>query len=424
MSERKAMMVGYSFQDACVQIGYYTADMDQPMLLSQSQDSEKYQIPTCLCRLNNSGQWLFGQEAVNAHEEGHGALVEDLISFCYKEDPVLVGDVPYMPVELLTVFIKRSLNLLHRIVNLDQIHAMTFTFPRLSERLIANMKQVMEQLPIPRERLFLQDHKESFYDFVTCQKRELWNNDVLMLDARGGQLYSWELGRIKTGHGVPFTVTETVFDEFQFGEKNGATDARFAQLLEQFIQKRLISSVFLVGKEFEGDWMQESLRFLCRGRRVFSMEDLPVRGACYRGLRPADPRNDRRQFYLGEQQLDYHVGVYVWNGREQQYCRLVWAGTGWFEASVSQVFLLDQCDSVLIQIDLVGDMAEEKKSIRQTIPLDWLPKRPNLATKIRLDIEFQNPEQGTVTVTDLGLGDLFPGSAKAVTRHIGGNGGV
>ncbi len=418
MSEKKAMVIGYGFCDGCVQIGYYSSNMDEPELLHQSAE-EASPIPVTLCRLE-SGQWLYGTEAVSAGRQGLGPVVEDLVRLCAEGEPVVVEDVPYMPGELLAVFVKKSLNLIHRIANLDQISGMTFSFEHLTERVITDMQQIISQMPIPAERMYIQDFKESFYDFVTYQKRELWTNDVMLLDARGGRLKVWELGRAKASHGVPFMVGETVFEQFKFGRKDQATDEQFAKLLAQLIQKRLISSVFLMGKEFEGDWMKESLRYLCRGRRVFGVEHMAVKGACYRCLRPAETKDDKRQYYLGEQQIKFHVGLYVWNGREQQYCRLIWAGTNWFEGASSNIFLLDQCDSVCIQTDFVTEAPEDKRSVRQTIPLNWIPKRPNLATKVRVDIRFQGVDDWTVTVTDLGLGDLFPASGKSVTRQMGG----
>ncbi len=417
MSEKKAMVIGYSFQDACVQIAYYSSDMEEPLLIPQMEETGRVQIPVCLCKLDNSDQWILGEEAIAAHEQGHGILVEDLMGLCLEGEPVLVGDVPYTPCELLTTFIKKSLNLLHRVTNLDQIQAMTFTFPVLNSQLVGEMRQVFSQLPIDKERMFIQDHKESFFDFMIHQKRELWSNEVMLFDARAGQLKVWNLNRLKGTNGVPFVVTETNCEEFSFGEKDDRTDLRFARLVDYLIQKRLVSSVLLVGKEFEGDWMKESARLLCRGRHVFFAEHISVKGACYRGLGKEDNQNERRCFYLGEQQLPYHIGLYVWNGREQQYCRVIWAGTSWHEADISHTFLLDDCDNICLQIDYVID---EKKSIRKNISLDWLPKRPNLATKIRMDLKFDGPDDWAVTVTDLGLGELFTSSQKSVMERMGG----
>lgn len=417
MSEKKAMVIGYSFQDACVQIAYYSSDMEEPQLIPQMEETGRVHIPVCLCKLDNSDQWILGEEGRVAHEQGHGILVEDLIGLCLLGEPVLLGDIPYTPCELLTIFIKKSLNLLHRVTNLDQIQAMTFAFPVLDSHLVKEMRQVFSQLPIDRERLFLEDQKESFFDFMIHQKRELWSNEVLLFDARAGQLTAWNLNRLKGTNGIPFVVTQMDCHGFSFGEKDAGTDVQFAKFVDILIQKRLVSSVLLVGKDFEGDWMKESARLLCRGRHVFFAEHISVKGACYRGLGKEGHQNERRCFYLGEQQLPFHVGLYVWNGREQQYCRVVWSGTSWHEADVSHVFLLDDCDSICLQMDYVID---EKKSIRKNISLDWLPKRPNLSTKIRLDLEFFGARDFTVTVTDLGLGELFPSSNKSVTERIGG----
>ncbi len=112
------------------------------------------------------------------------------------------------------------------------------------------------------------------------------------------------------------------------------------------------------------------------------------------------------------------MGIYVWDGMQQQYCRLIRAGTSWYDAAVSCEFLPDNCDSIVLQTDSIMEPYEEKKSERITIGLGWLPKRPNLATKIRLDIGFESEKKWNVTVTDLGLGELFQSSKKSVTKQI------
>lgn len=417
MNQKKAMVIGYSFQDACVRIAYYSSDMEEPQLIPQLEESGHTQIPVCLCKLEESDQWIIGEEAIAAHQQGHGSLVQDLIGLCLLGEPVLVDDIPYAPCELLITFIRKSLNLLHRVTNLEQIQAITFTFPRLTTGLVEQMEQVFHALPIARERLYLEDHKESFFDFMIHQKKELWSNDVLLFDARGGEMTVWNLNRLQGTNGIPFVVTKMDGQGFVFGEKDDTTDAQFTQLVDALIQKRLVSSVLLVGKEFEGEWMKESAKLLCRGRHVFFAENIAAKGACYRGITEDDRQKERRYYYLGEHQLPYHVGMYVWNGREQQYCRLIWSGTSWYEAALTQIFLLDDCDSLCLQLDYV---AEEKKSVRRNISLDWLPKRPNLATKIKVDIGFSGAEEFKVIVTDLGLGELFPSSGRSVTERIGG----
>ena len=44
------------------------------------------------------------------------------------------------------------------------------------------------------------------------------------------------------------------------------------------------SAVYLVGREFEGEWMDKSFRFLCRKRRSFRGDNLYTMGACYAAM--------------------------------------------------------------------------------------------------------------------------------------------
>lgn len=421
MQEKRGMTIGYSFENANVQIAYYSTDMEEPCLLGQMEDTDKQQIPVCVCKLNHSDQWVFGEEAQSAAREGHGTLVENLVGRCESGEPVVVDDVPYMPEELLGIFIRKSMSLLHKVCNLEQICALTFVFPTLPMKLLRAMRSITAQLPVVQDRCYLLEEKESFFHFVMHQRRELWNNDVMLLDARAGSLKIWTLSRRRAAQVTPFVVTEQKPDPFSFGEKDAYTDAQFAKLMEQVLEKQLVSCIFLTGREFEGGWMQEAKKVLCHGRRVFAADHIGVRGACYRGL--AQPEADGRQlqFYMGTHQLRSHLGLYVWNGREQQYCRLLWAGTNWYEAARSHTFLVDHCDSVCLQMDAVmDDVPPEARSVRKTISLDWLPQRPHLATKIRIDVVYENAKQCRITVTDIGLGELFPASDRSVTEQMGG----
>ena len=65
--------------------------------------------------------------------------------------------------------------------------------------------------------------------------------------------------------------------EYAFPE---AVDEALLEIAQDACGKGLIGSIFLIGDGFQGDWMKESLRFLCRGRRVFQGNNLFSKGAC------------------------------------------------------------------------------------------------------------------------------------------------
>ena len=54
--------------------------------------------------------------------------------------------------------------------------------------------------------------------------------------------------------------------------------------LEKMFENTPFSAVYLVGREFEGEWMDKSFRFLCRKRRSFRGDNLYTMGACYAAM--------------------------------------------------------------------------------------------------------------------------------------------
>ena len=45
-------------------------------------------------------------------------------------------------------------------------------------------------------------------------------------------------------------------------------DAGFLAMAQQAFDKQLVSTVYFVGSAFDGGWMQESLKYICRGAEV------------------------------------------------------------------------------------------------------------------------------------------------------------
>ena len=243
------------------------------------------------------------------------------------------------------------------------------------------------------------------------QKRDLRSNEVVYFAAREGRLHAWTLRQEGSIYGQPRIIEKTAFPKFQFRTKDQDMDEELAQLLERFLGKRLITAIFLSGREFEGTWMNRSLKVLCRGRRVFGVECVEVKGACYRAFRTQEGHGDKRVYYLGNHQIAHNIGLYILSGTGQEYCRMLNAGTDWYDAEESAVFLVDDCDQLTF---LVDDVRDEKKSAKKAVSLKWLPERPNLATKICVELKYQDVGRCEVTVTDLGLGELYPSQTKSV----------
>ena len=415
MKKQPQVSVAYCFQKKGVQIAYYHEEMDEPKLIDDGYPIPDGLIPTAMCRLYENGEWMIGHSAVENGSAKKGFLVPDVLSAYRKKRPLVVDGDTYSAEELLLLFLQKSIILVEEQCPLERITDFEFTFPEVDRELVEGFRNVFRQLVPDGRRLYIQDFEESFYDFVMHQKRDLRGNEVVYFAAGEGRLQAWTLRQDGSVYGQARVLERTEFPDFQFQTQDQALDEAFAQLAERFFGKRLISAVFLSGREFEGTWMNRSLKVLCRGRRVFGVEHIEVKGACYRAFRKQEGHGDKRVYYLGKNQIVNNIGLYVLSGTGQESCRMLSAGTDWYDAAESAVFLVDDCEQLTF---LVDDVRDEKKSAKKTVSLQWLPERPNLATKIAVTLKYHNVNRCEVTVTDLGLGELYPSSKKSVTEWL------
>ncbi len=58
----------------------------------------------------------------------------------------------------------------------------------------------------------------------------------------------------------------------------GQPGRNFLGILKDCFRGHIVSSVYLTGDGFDGDWMKQSVAFLCQGRRAFVGKNLYSRG--------------------------------------------------------------------------------------------------------------------------------------------------
>ncbi|MFR0755428.1 MAG: DUF5716 family protein [Hominisplanchenecus sp.] len=67
------------------------------------------------------------------------------------------------------------------------------------------------------------------------------------------------------------------------------------------------SAVYLVGREFEGEWMDKSFRFLCRKRRSFRGDNLYTMGACYAAMEENGATACKDTLYLSDDTIQHNL---------------------------------------------------------------------------------------------------------------------
>lgn len=411
------LILGYDLGNAYSQISYAKADNEAVETLSLVAGTENYKIPTVLCKRQGVNQWFYGKEALRYAEEQNGILVDNLLEAAVDGEPLQIDGVEYDPIALLALFLKRSLGMVSQIGSLEKVEAMMITCEQLNHRLIEVLTQAVAAMRVKLEHIYFQSYTESFYHYMIKQPQELWAHETVLCEYAGSQIKVYRMECNKRTTPVVAFIENREYGMMAYdpmpeeaalrASKMEKLDREMLQIAQQVCENRIVSSVFLIGDRFEEEWMKESLRYLCRGRRVFQGNNLYSKGACYGMLeRLSTSEVGKSHVFLGNDKLKANIGMKIQRRGEESYCALLDAGVNWFEANYHMEFYLQGGSLVELVISpLIG-----KNSKRVAIGLEELQGSLN---RLSMNLFLKEENLLVVEIEDLGLGELRP-----ATHHV------
>lgn len=416
------VIVGYDLGNEFSQISYSLSDSGEVETLSQVAGTEHYNIPTVLCKRIGVNQWFYGREALRYGEEQQGIQVDNLLTLALDGEPVLIDGESLDPVALLTLFFKRSLGLLSQVASPDKIGALMITCETLDSRMLEVLGQVVAGLRLKTDKIAFQSHIESYYNYMICQPEELRVYQSVLM-ARGidhVRTYRMESNRRTTPVVVFIEEEEFPFprqkapepEESQGESEKQELDRALLKIAEEVCEGRLVGSVFLIGDGFEQEWMKESLRYLCKKRRVFQGNNLFSKGAVFGMQERLNPGSAGKEYvFLSRDKLKANVGMEILRQGEESYYALLDAGTNWYEAETETEFYLQ--DGNEIQLTITPLNGENSRFAR--IVLDGIPE-----TVTRLWGRFYMEAENVlaVEIEDEGLGEIRPATGKVWKETI------
>ncbi len=400
------LIVGYDLGAQYSQISYSFSDKDNMETLSQVLGEESINIPMVLCKRPGANQWFYGNEALEYAKENEGILVPDLLKLALDGEEVQVEGRGVDPVALLTLFFKRSMGLLLQVSSLDKISALAVTCENLNARMLEVLNQVVPNLNLKTKKVYFQSHEESFYNYMLYQPPELWVFRSVLCD------YAQDCIRLYYMECNKRTTPIVVFIEKEEAPFPVQEDHEFLSIADHFCKDSVVSSVYLVGEKFSGDWMQESLRYLCKGRRVFQGSNLFSKGACYSLLERMSPSEaGKEHVFLGEDKLKANVGMSIWRRGEESYYALLDAGTNWYEAEKTLEFYLQEGNYVEVRItSLVGGDSKVAKVVMEGL-------EGNIS-RIAAHFFLSARDKLAVQLKDLGFGQMRPATGRVWREEI------
>lgn len=252
------------------------------------------------------------------------------------------------------------------------------------------------------EQLQVLGEQESIVHFVMHQTNDIWQHQVWLLEFSGEEIRATAIGVNKRT--MPMLVQAGEPEYWHIGSaEEGNRDERLREIVHERFGPNQVSAVFLTGTDLNERDYKKSREELCFRRRVFLGEQIYARGAC---VMAGDAGRKRPYLFLNEQTLLYNAGIRSSRMGKESLHALVSAGCSWYDARASCELVLQ--GEPLLEFEFQPMLGG--KPVREGMLLTDIPRRPQKASRLLLEMYFSGPGQCEVKVSDLGFGEMYPAS--------------
>lgn len=390
MSER-TLLLGYDLGEEKTQMAVYDRKTMEPLLIGQTEENPDALIST---------------EIIS---EGNHILTGFLSQIRQGKEIMVEGKVSH-PVNVLAYYFRKTLSLTRQQYPGETIQQLVVTVADAGQEFASLLYEALEQLGIGRDRVMIISHKQAFLYYVLYQKKELWVNDVGLFDYNADQLkyYQMQVDRSKNPIlvGVQEKDYSDALDLADSGEEHRA--AVLENVIYGAIHKKLLSTLYMTGDGFEGDWADPVFHKLCVGRRLFKGRNLYVSGACYAAKEMGDSQRLEDYLLLDDDMISSHLFIHIYADAKQQEFQLARAGTPWY--------IVDQEISLIPfgenEVTLTARDIFDHREKQFILELEPVMGRLDRHCRLGLRVRFASPKRCIVTLKDEGFGEFFPTSNR------------
>lgn len=411
---KNRVVVGLDLSDDFAMVSYYSTEEPEPITIGTTLGGDDICIPSALGKYYAENNWVFGSEAYNFEDGREGTLITGLLQRARLGSLVTIESKEYDPVDLLALYMKKCFSLLAVSAPIEKVAAITITVNNPDTKTIEIIKRAIETLRIKPEKVFIQSHSESVFYYMINQRQDLWTHDVVVCDIDNDGLLVRTMK--KNVHTSPIVVLmeENRFDHIKSSSIIDAIpaiqkqkDNELLHVMQGMLSDHLVSSVYLIGDAFGGDWWKESLTYMSKNRRVFRGNNLFSKGAAYSAMEKIEQSvPGKKHVFLGRDKVKANVGMRVIRDGEEVYMALLDAGKNWYETKRECELILDHEDVLnFIVTPLTGNNV---KTV--SMYLTGIPIRQKRSTRIRLELKMTSERRLLVTCYDMGFGEFFESS--------------
>ena len=237
----KKRIIGYDISDKYVQISYWENGMSEPDSLFLSNISSDSGIPFRLV-YNKSDSSFSIREIINSDLY----VIDDLLNKALNDETIIL-DKEYKAEELLKEFFVQSVAGLYNFKSDSEEVYFSFTLDNVDD-VVNLIFKITSDLGIPRNRVFIQDYKESYYDYLCSKPKDIWRYGSILYQIKNNRLYSCKVNKVRLiGNRKKelVLIDDKISDIMPHGSEK---DSFFKSFVIQTIGKDIITSVYKEAK--------------------------------------------------------------------------------------------------------------------------------------------------------------------------------
>ena len=398
--KKQGYYVGIDLDDEYAVISFFEQSMKEPQTVSMVTGSDVFLVPVLIAKRKGLGQWFVGEEAKRIAEKQQVTAIDHLLGRALRNEEVFIDGEYYQAEELLVLFLKKLISYAGGISSNYEPQMCAISVERLEKDDRKLFTELGERLGFEKKEFIIIDRKAAFYYFVFNQQNELWMHDVCLFDYRDEVMKCINLHRTLNTEPQIVTISE------QTAEMNQEErDESFCRVLSESMKGHVVSTVYLVGNGFDGEWMKLSLAYMCRGRRAFIGKNLYSKGCCY-AIMAAMNEIPWPYTYIGDHEMKVNVSLKVKNRGVEEFYTLLHAGDNCYETEGTCEVILSDTRNISIWLQ----PPNSKQANVETLTLSDLPERESKATRLRITAKPLSDKQVQIQIRDLGFGEIVKSS--------------
>lgn len=403
-----------------IQLSYFCEGKDEPESIFQLNNTETYQLPNVMFYSVKEQKWYIGNQVKDVQDKQNGILVKDLLQHIDSSEHVLIEDKDFTYEELLLLLLKLHIEAFLKREDEEekQLVALAITLENYQPKVYQVLQRLREELGFSEDQFYVMSHENAFFQYMMHQDERLRTNSVAMFEYGKQGMHYYRIDKKQQGGTAVYLLDYVdLHEEIPYSlliEDTEKLDKVFAENARTQLQKTFISTVYLTGQGFNEEWIKESTKVLCAGRRVFLGQNIYTKGACYQAKLLYEKKDYGCVLCEGKSIL-YDIGVSVGEMEGRNHVHLIAAGgREWYNTKGKATLFLDETN----RIDIVYQNKVTKEIQKEVIEIHGLPKRPPKTTKISIEIEMLDEKTGAIVIRDVGFGKIYPTTRKIYRKEF------